>query len=124
MHCSQDLVLLLQPGNVDRHLCIFITQISYTHGRHLVIRDGHYLAYYEPYDAWYPQKQVKLLLLYDELGLPHAKNKQVFGHSLEIISLLVDPIKMTISCRNPLAMILSQPSEHLSICQNQDDGLL
>jgi len=59
------------------------------------------LAYYEPYDAWYPQKQVKLLLLYDELGLPHAKNKQVFGHSLEIIGLLVDPIKMTISMSEP-----------------------
>jgi len=59
------------------------------------------LAYYEPYDAWYPQKQVKLLLLYDELRLPHAKNKQVFGHSLEIIGLVVNPIKMTISMSEP-----------------------
>jgi len=55
------------------------------------------LIYYEPYDTWFPQKQVKLLLLYDELGLPHIKKKQVFSHSLEIISLFVNPLDMTIS---------------------------
>jgi len=55
------------------------------------------LVYYGPYNEWYPHKQVKLLLLYDELGLPHVKKKQVFGPSLEIISLLVDPVAMTIS---------------------------
>jgi len=59
------------------------------------------LAYYELCDAWYPQKQVKLLLLYDELSLPHAKKKQVFGNSLEIISLFIDPVAMTISMSEP-----------------------
>jgi len=63
----------------------------------LVIRDEPALIYYEPYDSWYPRKQVNLLLLYDELGLPHVKKKQLFGHSLEIIGLLVDPANMTIS---------------------------
>jgi len=33
------------------------------------------LAYYKLYDAWYPQKQVKLLLLYNKLSLPHTKKK-------------------------------------------------
>jgi len=33
------------------------------------------LMYYKPYDAWYPQKQVKLLILYNELGFPHIKMK-------------------------------------------------
>src|SRR5882724_9060725 len=55
------------------------------------------LIYYELYDTWFPQKQVKLLLLYDELGLPHIKKKQVFSRSLEIISLFVNPLDMTIS---------------------------
>jgi len=36
------------------------------------------LVYYSPYDTFYPCKQVKLMQLYDYLGLPHAKKKQVF----------------------------------------------
>ena len=55
------------------------------------------LVYYKPYDLWFPHKQVKLLLLYNELGLPHVKKKQVFGWSLEIIGLYVNPIDMTIN---------------------------
>jgi len=50
------------------------------------------LIYYEPYDSWYPRKQVNLLLLYDELGLPHVKKKQLFGHSLEIIAYSSTPL--------------------------------
>ena|SRR5882724_3549858 len=55
------------------------------------------LIYYKLYDSWFPHKQVKLLLLYDKLGLPYVKKKQVFGQSLEIIGLYVNPIEMTIS---------------------------
>jgi len=55
------------------------------------------LAFYEPYDAWFPLKQVKLLQLYHELGLPHVQKKQQFGRTLEIIGLVVNPINMTIT---------------------------
>jgi len=55
------------------------------------------LVLYEPYNAWYPKKQVTLLWLYDELGLPHAKKKQLFGCMLDIISLHINPIDMIIS---------------------------
>jgi len=55
------------------------------------------LTYYAPYDSFYPSKQVTLLQLYDEVGLPHVRSKQLFGHSLEIIGLYVDPSIMTIS---------------------------
>src|SRR5882724_13245425 len=54
------------------------------------------LAFYEPYDAWFPLKQVKLLQLYHELGLLHVQKKQQFGWTLEIIGLVVNPINMTI----------------------------
>ena len=37
------------------------------------------VAYYPPYDSYYPSDQVKPLLLWDELNIPHAKKKQVFG---------------------------------------------
>ena len=55
------------------------------------------LMFYEPYDTLFPKKQVILLRLYDELGLPHVRKKQLFGRTLEIIGLHVDPLKMTIS---------------------------
>ncbi|KAI0054894.1 hypothetical protein BV25DRAFT_1787109, partial [Artomyces pyxidatus] len=55
------------------------------------------LALYAPYDAWYPPKQVRLLQLWDFLGIPHEKEKQVFGRSLVITGFLVDPRNMSIS---------------------------
>jgi len=40
------------------------------------------LIFYEPYSSYYPKKQVILLRLYDELGLPHTKrNNFLVGHS-------------------------------------------
>ena len=54
------------------------------------------LAFYEPYDTWFPLKQVKLLQLYDKLGLPHVQKKQLFSCTLEIIGLVVNPINMPI----------------------------
>src|SRR5882724_909233 len=58
------------------------------------------LAFYEPYDAWFPLKQVKLLQLYDKLGLPHVQKKQQFSRTLEIIGLVINPINMTITMSN------------------------
>ncbi|KAF8573412.1 hypothetical protein K439DRAFT_1625101 [Ramaria rubella] len=55
------------------------------------------LMLYEPYESYYPLKQVQLLCLWDILGLPHSKDKQVFGSSLEIVGLHVDPRAMKIT---------------------------
>ena len=55
------------------------------------------LIYYAPHDSWFSCKQVMLLWLYYDLDLPHDKKKQVFGHSLNIIGLHIDPHCMTIS---------------------------
>src|SRR5882724_1505442 len=55
------------------------------------------LTYYVPYDCFYPAKQVTLLHLYNDLGLPHIKSKQLFSPTLEIIGLYIDPQVMTIS---------------------------
>src|SRR5882724_957181 len=60
------------------------------------------LTYYAPYDAFCAAKQVTLLQLYNELGLPHVKLKQVYGWALEIISLYMDPFIMTISMSEEL----------------------
>jgi len=55
------------------------------------------LAFYEPYDSWFPQKQLKLLQLYNNLGLPHVRKKQLFGCLLKIIGLVINLVNMTIT---------------------------
>ncbi|KIY43070.1 hypothetical protein FISHEDRAFT_78863 [Fistulina hepatica ATCC 64428] len=55
------------------------------------------LLWYEPYQDWFPSKQVKLLRLWDDLRIPHERKKQEWGHSLTIIGFLVDTDEMTIT---------------------------
>ncbi|TFY82031.1 hypothetical protein EWM64_g1982 [Hericium alpestre] len=56
-----------------------------------------HLIYYARYDDFLPPKQVALLLLWDEILLPHDKPKQVFGSVCTIIGLDVDLPRMLIS---------------------------
>ncbi|CDO68213.1 hypothetical protein BN946_scf184913.g3 [Trametes cinnabarina] len=44
-----------------------------------------------------PAAQVQLLTLWDDLGIPHALPKQLFGESLTITGFLVDSLSMSIS---------------------------
>ena len=53
--------------------------------------------YYAPYQTVYPTKQARLLTLWDELGIPHDKEKQEFGSVLRIIGFEVDPNAMTVT---------------------------
>lgn len=53
--------------------------------------------WYAPYNKLMPSKQVKLLELWDELGVPHEEKKQVAGSPLTIIGFEVDFNKMTIT---------------------------
>ncbi|EIM83685.1 uncharacterized protein STEHIDRAFT_62126, partial [Stereum hirsutum FP-91666 SS1] len=50
-----------------------------------------------PYDAFLPPCQVRLLQLWDRIGIPHKSKKQVYSHSLRIISFQVDIDTMTVS---------------------------
>jgi hypothetical protein len=58
--------------------------------------DGNVL-WYDPYRCYYPTKQTNLLLLWDEIGLPHEKPKQEYGPTLRIIGFLVDPNRMRVT---------------------------
>jgi hypothetical protein len=44
-----------------------------------------------------PTPQVRLLTLWDDLGIPHEERKQVFGPSVPVIGIQVDPNKMSYS---------------------------
>ncbi|OCH92259.1 hypothetical protein OBBRIDRAFT_824852 [Obba rivulosa] len=49
---------------------------------------------YEPYGATFPKKQVRLLRLWDELGVPHERKKQLYGRRLTILGIQIDPNAM------------------------------
>jgi hypothetical protein len=52
--------------------------------------------YYKPYRKHFPARQTRLLELWDELGIPHDKEKQLNGPSLPILGYEVDANAMTV----------------------------
>ena len=76
------------------------------------------LSFYPSYAAFFPSLQVKLFLLWDELGIQHEMSKQLFGSSLTIIGFLVNPILMTISL--PMDSIHELMAHIYSFCDNKD----
>jgi hypothetical protein len=63
------------------------------------------LHFYQPYEAFFPKKQVSLLELWDEIGLPHEKSKQVYGRSLDTKSVDSNARSLTIgsrTCNSPV----------------------
>lgn len=54
------------------------------------------IMYYPPYDAYYPSDQTKLLLLWDELNISHAKKKQRYGPVVLYVGFDMDLNTMTI----------------------------
>ena len=55
------------------------------------------LLLYEPYNLSFPRHQTLLLLLWDELSIPHKLKKQIFGPVIPVIGIEVDPNAMTLS---------------------------
>lgn len=55
------------------------------------------LLLYGPYNKYYPTRQTRLLMLWDELGVPHEERKQVYGTSLPIIGFEVNINDMSVS---------------------------
>jgi hypothetical protein len=53
--------------------------------------------YYAPYHRYFPSNQTKLLLLWDELNIPHENKKQIYGPVVPFLGFQVDPNAMTIS---------------------------
>ncbi|THH16009.1 hypothetical protein EUX98_g9370 [Antrodiella citrinella] len=64
------------------------------------------LVHYPRYNTLLPSKQVRLLLLWDELGIPHDLSKQLFGRALTIIGYHIDSISMTISLPSDSSLAL------------------
>ena len=81
-------------------IAIFIKMIadifSYIDDNFSFDNDGRVL-WYVPYQCYYPSKQVMLLRLWDEIGLPHDKSKQEYAPVLHIIGFMVDLNLMWVS---------------------------
>jgi hypothetical protein len=56
-----------------------------------------FVQYYEPYQRYFPVDQTKLLMLWDELNIPHENRKQIYGPIIPFIGFDVDPNRMTVS---------------------------
>jgi hypothetical protein len=70
------------------------------------------VIWYGPYQCYYPAKQTKLLLLWDEIGLPHEKSKQEYAPVLRIVGFMVDPDIMRVSMdEEDRARLIQQVSE-------------
>ncbi|EIM91710.1 uncharacterized protein STEHIDRAFT_126712 [Stereum hirsutum FP-91666 SS1] len=61
------------------------------------VEDEEELEWYEPYGEFYPRKQARLLCLWDYIGVPHEKRKQLNGRALKIIGFRVDLDDLSIS---------------------------
>ncbi|THH07118.1 hypothetical protein EW146_g9419 [Bondarzewia mesenterica] len=55
------------------------------------------LTWYDSYGQLFPEKQARLLMLWDDLGIPHEHSKQIFGSPLSIIGFEVDTGLMKVS---------------------------
>ena len=65
------------------------------------------VTFYKPYSRFMPTNQVKLLTLWDRLGIPHKEKKQLFGPKLTIIGIEVDANNLTLTLpeQNKLELI-------------------
>ena len=62
---------------------------------------------YKLYSRFMPTNQVKLLTLWDRLGIPHKEKKQLFGVNLTVIGIQVDAKNLTLTLpeQNKLELI-------------------
>ena len=54
-----------------------------------------HVLYYKPYKRYFPTDQTKLLLLWDELGVPHEERKQIYRPIIPFIGFNMNPNAMT-----------------------------
>jgi hypothetical protein len=64
------------------------------------------MTFYAKYQKLLPTDMVSLLLLWDELGIPHEEHKQVYRSPLPVIGFEVDPNLIKITLKEESKMVL------------------
>jgi hypothetical protein len=85
--------------------------------------DNTVLVLYRPYNMLLPSKQVQLLQLWDDISLPHDREKQEYRQTLVITGFVVDPDAMTISLSSDrLLELVSTVTEFVSGSSTRGEG--
>jgi len=80
------------------------------------------VVWYHQYEKYMPTNQVKLLSLWDELGIPHQPHKQLFGPTLTIIGIYVNPNSLTFTLPKQALDELLQEIEDFSTWSEHKHG--
>ena len=80
------------------------------------------LVWYHRYERHMPRNQIKLLSLWDELGIPHQPHKQVFGPTLTIIGIYVNPNSLTFTLPKQALDELLQEIEEFTVWSEKKHG--
>ena len=59
------------------------------------IEEEIFMMIYAPYNKSFPSQQTRLLELWDEIGIPHKRSKQIFGSQLAVLGIKVDAVDLT-----------------------------
>jgi len=80
------------------------------------------LVWYHRCERHMPRNQVKLLSLWDELGIPHQPHKQIFGLTLTITGIYVNPNSLTFTLPKQALNKLLQEIEDFTIWSEKKHG--
>jgi hypothetical protein len=69
-----------------------------------------------------PANQVKLLSLWDDLGIPHEPHKQVFGEKLTVIGIEVNANSLTLTLPSESLNNLLEELQHFTAWSKKKNG--
>ena len=87
----------------------------------MTLSEGNVLWYHK-YKKYLPANQVKLLSLWDDLGVPHQPHKQIFGSTLTIIGISVNPNSLTFTLLKQALDELLQEIKDFAVWSEQKHG--
>jgi len=79
---------------IAKNVCLIPDLWTYMDDSFRINEDGN-TVWYQKYEKHMPESQVKLLSLWNELGIPHEPCKQLFRMTLTIISIEVNANSLT-----------------------------
>ncbi|KAG2337484.1 hypothetical protein BDR05DRAFT_952562 [Suillus weaverae] len=88
--------------------------------KQIISFEEHDRAFYVKYQKFLPQNMVKLLHLWDELGIPHEEHKQLFSSPLPVIGFDVDAQLMRITLHDRLKLMSSPNCRCLHVINTEE----
>ena len=84
--------------------------------------DKENILWYHKYEKYLPANQVKLLSLWDDLGVPHQPHKQIFSSTLTIIGIYVNMNSLTFTLPKQALDELLQEIEDFAVWSEWKHG--